>query len=69
MEPFKLEACLGVVKLWSGRNEARFRPFLTKITRLKSISRDLSNGSISIGGMFGDSETLEWSKKGEMLSV
>ena len=62
MEASKLGHVLGIVELWSGQNEARFGPFETRLTSFCSISRDLSNGSIYIGGMFGDSGTLEWSQ-------
>ena len=62
MEHFKIWACLEIVKLWGGQNEAGFRPFETKIAPLKSISRDLSNGTLENLGTFGDSDTLEWSK-------
>ena len=62
MEPFKIWACLWIVKLWKDQNEARFAPFKTKIGSLKSISRDLSNGTLGNLGMFGDSETLEGSR-------
>ena len=50
------------MKLWKGQNEARFGPFETKIGSLKSISRDLSNGTLENLAMFGDSGTLEGSK-------
>ena len=33
-------------KLWEGQNDMRFGPFKTKIGPLKSISRDLSNGTL-----------------------
>ena len=46
MEPFKTLVVLEIVKLWKGQNEARFGPFKTKIGPLKSISRDLSNGTL-----------------------
>ena len=62
MEPFEIWACLGIVELWSGQNEARFGPFESIMIPLNSISRDLSNGTLLNWGMFGDSETLEWSK-------
>ena len=62
MEPFKLWVCSEIVKLWKGRNEARFAPFETKIGSLKRSSRDLSNGTLQNLGMFGDSETLGGSK-------
>ena len=57
MEAFKLGACLGIAKLWSGQNEARFGPFETIMTRLCSTSRDLSNGTLENLGMVGDSGT------------
>ena len=57
------------MELWKGQNEARFRPFETKIGSLKSILRDLSNGTLSNLGMFGDNETLEWSNSGDIWSV
>ena len=50
------------MKLWKGQNDARFDPFETTIGPLKSISRDLSNGTLSNLGMLGDSGTLEGSK-------
>ena len=62
MEASKLGHVLGIVELWSGQNEARFGPFETKIGSFCSISRDLSNGTLSNLGMFGDSGTLEGSK-------
>ena len=62
MEASKLGHVLGIVELWSGQNEARFGPFATIRTPLKSISRDLSNGTLSIRACFRDSKTLEWSK-------
>ena len=43
----------------TNQNEARFGPFNTSIGPLKSISRDLSNGTLYNFGSFGDSETLE----------
>ena len=46
MEPSKILAYLEKVELYSDRNEARFGPFETKIGSLKSISRDLSNGTL-----------------------
>ena len=33
-------------ELWKGQNDMRFSPFETKIGSLKSISRDLSNGTL-----------------------
>ena len=50
------------MKLGKGQNEARSAPFETKIGSLKSISRDLSNGTLYNLGMFGDSGNLEGSK-------
>ena len=69
MEPFNILVILEIVTLWKGQHEARFRPFETKIASLKSISRDLSNGTLQNFSKFGESRNLEWSKWGEIWSV